>query len=99
MRLIEGINAIDGLYVYQPYGESNLFRYDVRDTRYNIYAVAQLLSERGWLIGQHQKPPAIHHAINPVHCQTVEPYLSDLREVTAMARERGLKGEFKKRTY
>jgi hypothetical protein len=57
------------------------------------------MSERGWMIGQHQTPPAIHHAISPLHEQTVDPYLSDLAEAVDAARQKRLKGEFKKRTY
>ena len=97
---VEGVRAIDGLYVFEPVGDTNLFRYDVDPAEpFNIFAVARLMNERGWMMGQHREPPAIHQPITSVHTPVLEEYLSDLAECVAIARRDRLEGTFLDGTY
>ena len=97
---MEGVRAIDGLYVFEPPGDTNLFRYDVEPGEpFSIFAVARLMNERGWMMGQHREPPAIHQPITSVHAPVLDQYLSDLAECVAIARRDRLQGTFLDGTY
>ena len=92
------MRAIDGLYVFEPEGDTNLFRYDVEPGEpFNVFAVARLMNERGWMMGQHRKPPAIHQPITSVHTPVLGEYLSDLEECVAIARRDRLQDTFPRR--
>ncbi|MYA33282.1 MAG: aspartate aminotransferase family protein [Gemmatimonadales bacterium] len=97
---IEGVRAIDGLYVFEPEGDTNLFRYDAEPGEpFNIFAVARLMNERGWMMGQHRVPPAIHQPITSVHAPVLDEYLTDLAECVAIARRDRLQDTFLDGTY
>ena len=97
---MSSVRAIPGLHLFEPTGDTNLFRYDVDEGEpFNIYGVARLMNERGWMIGQHKKPPAIHQAITPVHEPVIDEYLFDLAECVEIARRDEIKGVFEDRTY
>ena len=80
-RLIDGINAIDGLQVLgQPVMSMFSFKSDV----INVYQLADEMNKRGWYIqGQFSTPLTprnLHISVNQGTIHNVEALLSDLRE-------------------
>lgn len=85
-RMKEGIQAIPELEIVgEP--EGPLFAYCSKSPEVNIYAVADLLEEKGWHIDRQQKPASIHFMINPLHGNIVEEYLDDLKESVTRVKE------------
>jgi len=80
---IEGINAIDGLTIY---GEPDLSIITFGSQEFDIYAVAERLSVRGWLAGLNREPRAIHLMMSLNHEPVREEYLADLRAAVAEVR-------------
>lgn len=78
-QFIDGINAIEGLRVLgnPPVG---VFAYTSADPALNLYAIADIMTQKGWHIDRQQKPASIHLMINPGHAHIVDTYLADLRE-------------------
>ena len=87
--LCEGINAIPGLAVLEPH-ELCLFVYRAVDPELDIGAVAEGMTARGWFVGRQAEPPGIHMHLNPVHAETAEMYLADLRAVVEEVRATGI---------
>lgn len=82
----EGIRSIPELEIVgEPQGP--LFAYCSKDPHVNIYAIADLLEEKGWHIDRQQKPPSIHFMINPLHEKIVDEYLHDLKEAVMKVKE------------
>jgi len=84
-RFQSGIDAIDGLQVLgRP--AMTLFAYGADEL--DIFAVAEGLTERGWLVSRDTWPqPAIRFMQSLGHAPRFDPYLADLRAVVAQVRE------------
>jgi glutamate/tyrosine decarboxylase-like PLP-dependent enzyme len=93
-RLTDGIAAIPELYVVgRP--QMCVFAYGSREPEIGVYAVADQMEEKGWLVDRLQRPEAIHATVTPFHEGVVEEYLRDLREAVETVRrnpELSLKG-------
>ena len=86
LRLMEGINAIPGLFVLgDPPATVFAFGADSLD----IYRLAEKLKERGWHVHAQHRPPSLHMTVSPYHENIVEPFLADLRETAAELSEAG----------
>ena len=86
LRLMEGINAIPGLFVLgEPPATVFAFGADSLD----IYHLAEKLKERGWHVHAQHRPPSLHMTVSPCHINIVEPFLADLREAAAELIESG----------
>lgn len=85
-KLVDGINAIDGLEVMgKP--QSCLIGYKSSDKKVvNIFVVGDLMEKRGWHIDRQQNPNSLHISINPKHADVAENYLSDLEDCVAFAK-------------
>ena len=89
-RLIDGINAVPGLYVFgEPVG--SVFGFGARDI--DIFALSEAMDERGWHLDRLQRPSGLHMMITPAHAPLVEQILADLREATAQIRRDGTTAE------
>jgi len=44
------------------------------------------MTARGWFVGRQAEPPGIHMHLNPVHAETADMYLADLRDAVAEMR-------------
>jgi len=99
MQLISGINAISGLKVVEPYGESNLFNFMATDESVDVMAIADVLDEKGWMRGRMREPISIHQGVTAAHLPYVEEYLQILREAVDSVRESGRAGQYNERTY
>ncbi len=81
-QLKEGINAIEGLEIMSN-PEMSVFAYRSTDPEINIFAVGDIMEERGWHIDRLQRPEGLHAMVTPAHAKVVPTYLSDLRQAVA----------------
>lgn len=87
-RLIQGIEAIDGLYVV---GSPDLSVMGVGTREFDIFAVAEQLGKKGWFISTMSEPPGIHLGmLTLAHVEYMEEYLGDLAASVAEVRGRNL---------
>jgi len=82
-RYKAGIRAIDGLEII---GAPHLSLVAYGSTRVDIFRVAELMSERGWVPGLLQRPKAIHRMMSLLHEPSLEAYLADLRAAVTMVK-------------
>jgi sphinganine-1-phosphate aldolase len=94
MKLIAGINAIDGLKCLEPVGESNLFTFVSTDSDIDIRAVAEVLLSKGWWRGVMQEPVGIQQGVTAGHLPYVDEYLSEVRHAVSRVRSEKLVGVF-----
>ncbi|WP_349368667.1 aminotransferase class V-fold PLP-dependent enzyme [Salinarimonas sp.] len=90
-RLVRGIADIDGLCVHEP-SELSIVLIKSADPDLDVFAVSDLMLERGWYLGRSLRPAAIHLALNPLHTGAIAPLLADLAEASARARSLRLSG-------
>ena len=84
-RICDGIRHTDGLFVY---GEPASSVVAFGSKTLNIYAVNDVLSQRGWHLNALQNPPAVHFACTRLTTErTVELFLHDLADAV-----QGVKG-------
>ncbi len=86
-RLQTGITAIPGLKLI---GDPELCIFSYGADGLDVAAIADGLTDKGWLVGRNARPPAIHFMLTPVHEAMVEDYLRDLREVAERVRSGAL---------
>lgn len=87
-RLIEGINAIDGLYVM---GDPGMTLIGVGTKDLSLFDVCDALTARNWHVhpqlGQGDVPPSFHLTVMPTHVPQVEAFLADLAAAVAEVRQ------------
>ena len=65
--------------------DSTLLSFGARDTHdesspmFDIYAVADLLAQRGWYVDKQSPPASLHCTVNAVHGAVIDDFLIDLR--------------------
>ena len=65
--------------------DSTLLSFGARESHddsspmFNIYAVADLLAQRGWYVDKQSPPASLHCTVNAVHGAVIEEFLVDLR--------------------
>lgn len=87
-RFQEGIRAIRGLILW---AESETFQFAFGSLEFDIHAVADGMTDRGWVMSRQVSPPSIHLAINLSHARSVDRFLSDLSEVVELVRTGGIR--------
>ena len=58
----------------------SLFAYRSTDSNVNIFALGDVMEEKGWHIDRIQRPDALHAMVTASHDKVVEEYLNDLKE-------------------
>lgn len=81
--LIQGIRAIPDLYVL---GEPTMSVLAFASETQDIYAIGDVMDERGWHLDRLQNPTALHLMVTPAHTDVTAMFLRDLEEATAMVR-------------
>ena len=76
--LVDGIESIEGLRVY---AKPHTFQFAFGSDAFDIFAVAEGLGRRGWLVGQALEPPSIMLMLNMSHEPMVATFLAELRAV------------------
>jgi glutamate/tyrosine decarboxylase-like PLP-dependent enzyme len=81
-----GIGAIGGLSVL---GDPHLSIVAYRSEEFDIFRVAELMQQKGWLPGLVQRPKAIHRMMSMIHAPSLDEYLSDVRAAVGVVRQAG----------
>jgi glutamate/tyrosine decarboxylase-like PLP-dependent enzyme len=76
-KLQDGIAAIDGLHVW---GEPDMSVIAVGSDRYDIGAIGDVLTQRGWHFDRQDGPPSLHLMASARHDLVVDEFLVDLRD-------------------
>jgi glutamate/tyrosine decarboxylase-like PLP-dependent enzyme len=79
-----GIAAIPGLKVL---GAPDLSIVAFGSDEIDVFRVAEVMAEKGWLPGLLQRPKGIHRMVSRLHLPVMDEYLSDLRTAVACVRE------------
>jgi glutamate/tyrosine decarboxylase-like PLP-dependent enzyme len=75
-RLRAGIEAIDGVRIF---GEPDIGVYAIGSDTHDIFAIADVLNQRGWHFDRQEGPNAIHLMCSPRHAVVMDEFLADLR--------------------
>lgn len=80
----KGVGEIDGLKVLgNPHVSIVAFGSD----EFDVFRVAEIMGEKGWLPGLVQRPHAIHRMMSMIHEPALDEYLSDLRAAVGVVRQ------------
>jgi len=74
-RLIDGINAIDGLRVI---GKPPVNVFAFGGDKVNTFALAEAMGQRRWHLEPQHMPACLHMTISPFHANVVDAFLADL---------------------
>jgi sphinganine-1-phosphate aldolase len=86
-RFVDGLARLEeGL---QVYGNPELWAVGYGSDAYDMFAVADRMTARGWSVGRIKDPKAIHLMITPVHAPILDEYLADLGASVAEVRGAG----------
>lgn len=91
-----GVEEIDGLHVL---GKPHLSIVAFGSDDVDVFRVAEVMSEKGWLPGLVQEPKAIHRMMSLVHAPVKDEYLSDLRAAVGVVRQTRNTGGIIRATY
>lgn len=97
-RLVAGVEQINGLRVIRP-TDLCILLYDSIDPKIDIYAVADRMAAKGWIVGKSIMPKAIHIALTPVVAPVLGDYLADLAECVEQVRRTNEIGKLDHHTY
>lgn len=79
-KLREGIAAIPGLHVW---GEPVMGVFSFGSDSLDIFAVGDVMDERGWHLDRQTGPDALHLMVSPEHDRIADAFLEDLRAAAA----------------
>ena len=82
--LMDGVNRIDGL---ETYGDPQLTIFTYGSSEFDIFAVADGMSDSGWYTSRIQEPNAIHMMLSLIQKPVVEEYISDLSYIVNKVKE------------
>lgn len=80
------IQAIPGL---QLIGQPHLSIVAYGSDEFDVFRVAELMAQKGWLPGLLQRPRAIHRMLSMLHAPSMHEYLADLRAAIEVVRSDG----------
>ena len=71
-----------------------LLSFGARDPqKLNVFAIADLLWEKGWYVDRQTPPDSLHCTVNAVHDAVIEQFLDDLDSATEKSLQSGTKGD------
>ncbi len=79
-----GISEVAGLKVL---GAPHLSIVAYGSDEFDIFRVAEIMSEKGWTPGLVQRPKAIHRMMSMIHQPSLDEYLTDLRAAVGVVRQ------------
>ncbi len=83
-RLKDGISAIDGLEIIgKP--QASLLSYRSTNPRLNIFAVGDVMEQKGWQVDRLQRPDGLHAMVTASHDKVADLYLADLSDAVKTA--------------
>jgi glutamate/tyrosine decarboxylase-like PLP-dependent enzyme len=75
-KLIDGVNAMPAAHVW---GEPDMTVAAIGSRVHDIFAVGDILNQRGWHFDRQDGPPSLHMMASPTHVHNVDEFLADLR--------------------
>jgi glutamate/tyrosine decarboxylase-like PLP-dependent enzyme len=78
-----GVRAIDGLYVV---GEPEMTVFAIGSQSLDLYAIADRMDARGYILDRQHRPATLHLTVTPAHAGHTEAILTALRECTDAVR-------------
>jgi glutamate/tyrosine decarboxylase-like PLP-dependent enzyme len=81
--LIDGINAIPGLHVL---GKPDMSVFAFTSDEVNMFAVGDVMQERGWHLDRQQNPNALHIMVTMAHENVVDEFLAELAQAVERVR-------------
>ena len=91
-----GIREISGLDIL---GRPDLSIVAYHSDSIDIFRVAEVMAEKGWLPGLVQKPKAIHRMMSMLHAPSLDEYLADVRAAVDVVRQSAQKSAKISATY
>ncbi len=83
--LRRGIEAVPELRVMgEPH--ATIIAWGAKDPRTNVYAIADQVETRGWMLDRQQLPPSVHHTLTSNHLPIAEQLVADLAASAAEVR-------------
>jgi glutamate/tyrosine decarboxylase-like PLP-dependent enzyme len=79
-KLREGIGAIPGLRVI---GEPVMGVFAFGSDTLDVFAIGDVMDEKGWHLDRQNGPDALHLMLSPAHAEVADAFLGDLREAAA----------------
>lgn len=73
----ERINTIDGLEICGD-PKATLFSFKSTKKELDIFAIADIMIEKGWFFDRQQFPSSIHMTIMPTHVEYIDDFMTDL---------------------
>ncbi|MBI1224089.1 MAG: aminotransferase class V-fold PLP-dependent enzyme [Bacteroidetes bacterium] len=64
----------------------NMLAFFTKNNRPDIYAVADFMEEKGWIVDRQQQPPSIHLTVFPYNIPVISDYLNDLNAAITWAK-------------
>jgi glutamate/tyrosine decarboxylase-like PLP-dependent enzyme len=84
-KLVVGVRNIPELRVLGV-PQSTIVAFTSNDPRVDIYAVADVMEDRGWSVDRQQHPSSMHATLMAKHADVIDAYLEDLRAAVAEVR-------------
>ena len=81
-RFRAGIDAIPGLRVIGDPAMS-VFAFGADDAALDVFAVGDVMDDRGWHLDRQKDPDALHLMLSPEHAKVADAFLADLRHAAA----------------
>jgi hypothetical protein len=79
-RLRAAIDEIDGLEVVgDPVGPV----FAVQSSVYDMFAVGDVMDDKGWHLNRNREPESLHVMLSPVHALVIDELIDDLRDAVA----------------
>jgi glutamate/tyrosine decarboxylase-like PLP-dependent enzyme len=85
-RLRDGIEKTPGLVLLGGRSPTTIVCWASADQAVDVYAVADVLGEQGWLVDRQHRPPSVHLTVTANHLPVVDHYLRDLAAAVATVR-------------
>jgi glutamate/tyrosine decarboxylase-like PLP-dependent enzyme len=79
-ELRKGIDSIPGLRIW---GEPTMSVFSFGSQELDVFAVGDVMDQRGWHLDRQKDPDALHLMVSPEHHRVVDAFLEDLREAVA----------------
>jgi glutamate/tyrosine decarboxylase-like PLP-dependent enzyme len=81
--LMDGINAIPGLYVL---GTPEMSVFAFSSDEINMFALGDAMEERGWHLDRQPAPDSLHMMVTMTHDRVVDQFLADLKNAVEYVR-------------
>lgn len=79
-KLVDGVNAMGDAHIW---GEPDMTVVAIGSRTQDIFAVGDVLNQKGWHFDRQDGPPSLHLMASPTHLDVVDDFLADLKSALA----------------